>query len=125
MLTEQASTADDSSSKIVLVILGIVLGLLLLVGGAYAIRMSDPYVRQVLAISGDPVKGQAIFQLNCAGCHGDFGMGKVGPSLQRVSSHRTQIGLIRQITTGKTPPMPKFQASETEMANLLSYLNTL
>ena len=125
MLTEQASMADYSPQKIVLGVLGVVLGLLLLIGGAYAVRMADPYVRQVLATSGNPAKGQAIFQLNCAGCHGDFGAGKVGPSLERVSSRRTQIGMIRQITTGKTPPMPKFQASESEMADLLSYLNTL
>ncbi len=125
MLTEQATTADYSPQKILLGVLGVALGLLVLIGGVYAIRMADPYVRQVLALPGDPAKGQAIFQLNCAGCHGDFGTGKVGPSLERVSSRRTQIGMIRQITTGKTPPMPKFQASEREMADLLSYLNTL
>jgi hypothetical protein len=33
--------------------------------------------------------------------------------------------LIQQITSGQTPPMPKFQASPQEMADLLSYLKTL
>lgn len=106
-------------------ILGVVLGILLCVVAIYAIRMSDPYVRDVLHLNGSTANGQAIFQMNCAGCHGDFGVGKVGPSLEHVSSRKTKIGMIRQITTGKTPPMPKFQASPSEMADLLSYLNTL
>lgn len=125
MLTEQSTPVEYSPQKILLGVLSVALGVLFVIGGICAIRMSDPYVRQVLSTDGNVDNGQAIFQLNCAGCHGDFGVGKVGPSLERVSARRTQIGLIRQITTGKTPPMPKFQASKNEMADLLSYLNTL
>ncbi|MCM1982260.1 c-type cytochrome [Lyngbya confervoides] len=125
MITEPPQTLKTGRLRVILAVLGTVIGVLFLVGGVYAIRMSDPYVRDVLATPGDVNNGQAIFQLNCAGCHGDFGAGKVGPSLQGVATRRTQIGLIRQITTGKTPPMPKFQASSSEMADLLSYLNTL
>ncbi len=36
-----------------------------------------------------------------------------------------RIGLIHQVTSGATPPMPKFQASPQEMADLLSYLEKL
>jgi hypothetical protein len=42
-----------------------------------------------------------------------------------VSSRRSPLSLIDQVTSGNTPPMPKFQASPAEMADLLSYLKTL
>ena len=31
---------------------------------------ADPYSREVLTLVGDQVQGNAIFQINCAGCHG-------------------------------------------------------
>lgn len=125
MLTEPPLMVGNSRQKIILAVVGIVLAIIFACIAVYSIRMSDPYVRDVLELNGSVSNGQAIFQLNCAGCHGDFGVGKVGPSLEHVSSHKTKIGMIRQITTGQTPPMPKFQASPEEMADLLSYLNTL
>ncbi|MDJ0727468.1 MAG: cytochrome c [Prochloraceae cyanobacterium] len=94
--------------------------------GVYLSRVSDPYVQQVLAHSGDPSKGKAIFQINCAGCHqGVFTQGSVGPNLQNVAGHKSKVGLIYQVTSGKTPPMPKFQPNPQEMADLLSYLERL
>jgi mono/diheme cytochrome c family protein len=93
--------------------------------GLYQVRHADPYVQQVLALEGDVSRGHAIFELNCAGCHGVFADGKVGPSLRGVAERRSQVGLIHQITSGETPPMPEFQANPQEMADLLSYLNTL
>ena len=126
MFTEPPLEEMEPSRRISLpAIIGVLLGILLCVIAIYSIRMADPYVRDVLHLKGNVGNGQAIFQMNCAGCHGDFGVGKVGPSLEHVSSRKTKIGMIRQITTGKTPPMPKFQASPTEMADLLSYLDTL
>jgi mono/diheme cytochrome c family protein len=86
---------------------------------------SDPYTRDVLALRGDPIQGNAIFQMNCAGCHGTYANGLVGPSLRDVSSRKSKFGLIHQVTSGQTPPMPKFQPSSQEMADLLSYLGTL
>ncbi|MGF1603756.1 MAG: c-type cytochrome [Thermosynechococcaceae cyanobacterium] len=91
----------------------------------YSMRLSDPYVRDVLAREGQVLRGNAIFQLNCAGCHGVDANGRVGPSLRNVSGRRSQISLMHQITSGETPPMPKFQASPEEMADLLSFINTL
>ncbi|NER30629.1 MAG: cytochrome c, partial [Symploca sp. SIO1C4] len=38
---------------------------------------------------------------------------------------KSKISLIHQVTDGKTPPMPKFQPSPQEMADLLSYLEEL
>lgn len=93
--------------------------------GAYLLSPADPYIKGVLSLSGDPIQGNAIFQMNCAGCHGYQAEGNVGPSLQGVSNRKSGYGLIHQVISGDTPPMPKFQPSEKEMADLLSYLETL
>ncbi|QXE22158.1 cytochrome c class I [Richelia sinica FACHB-800] len=93
--------------------------------GVQMIQASDPYVKNVLTQPGDPIQGKAIFQINCAGCHGWEGNGLVGPSLQAVSKRKSRYGLIHQVISGETPPMPKFQPSPQEMADLLSYLENL
>jgi mono/diheme cytochrome c family protein len=83
------------------------------------------YVRTVLNLPGDVTQGQAIFQMNCAVCHGATGNGNVGPSLRSVANRKSREGLIQQVISGKTPPMPQFQPSEQTMADLLSYLGSL
>jgi mono/diheme cytochrome c family protein len=88
-------------------------------------HFADPYVQAVMAREGNVDRGHSIFQLNCAGCHGTTADGRVGPSLRGVSSRRAQWSLIKQITSGQTPPMPKFQVAPEVMADLLSYLKTL
>jgi mono/diheme cytochrome c family protein len=93
--------------------------------GIYFNRVSDPYILNVLAMNGDRDRGYAIFQINCAGCHGVQADGNVGPSLHDVAKHKSKIGLIEQVISGKTPPMPKFQPSSQEMADLLSYLEKI
>lgn len=111
--------------RILAVLVGLIIAIAILATAVYHIRLSDPYIRDVLALEGQVTRGNAIFQLNCAGCHGPEANGKVGPSLRNISGKRSQISLMHQITSGETPPMPKFQASPEEMADLLSYLNTL
>lgn len=92
---------------------------------AYLHSPTDPYIKSVLSLSGDPIQGNAIFQMNCAGCHGFEADGNVGPSLQSVSKRKSRYSLIHQVISGDTPPMPQFQPSEKEMADLLSYLEAL
>lgn len=107
----------------------LVVALLLAIGaslfGVHLIQMSDPYVRNVLSLTGDPAIGRKIFEINCSGCHGLQADGRVGPSLHHVSQRKSKINLIHQVTSGQTPPMPKFQPSTQEMADLLSYLEKL
>jgi mono/diheme cytochrome c family protein len=124
-ISESLSSSEPKVWKTLAVLLGIVVAIAITATATYQIRLSDPYVRDVLTLEGNTTHGKAIFQLNCAGCHGPEANGKVGPSLRNVSGKRSHISLIHQITSGKTPPMPKFQASPEEMADLLSYLKTL
>lgn len=86
---------------------------------------SDPYVKQVLTIQGDLAQGKAIFQTNCAVCHGLQIDSSVGPSLRNVSKRKSRVGLIKQVINGDTPPMPKFQPNPQVMSDLLVYLETL
>jgi mono/diheme cytochrome c family protein len=126
-IVEEQSTlvAEVNVQKLVLMALAFISAAIFVFAGVYYWQHSDPYVQAVEAIHGDVVRGNAIFQMNCAGCHGTLATGKVGPSLRKISSRRSPLSLIDQVTSGKTPPMPKFQASPSEMADLLSYLKTL
>ncbi len=92
--------------------------------GMYQFR-PDPYVQKVLSHQGSATQGTAIFQMNCAGCHGFDATGNVGPNLHAVSSRKSRQALIEQVISGQTPPMPQFQPSPQEMADLLSYLESL
>ena len=91
----------------------------------HSLQESNPYVTDVLAKTGDPTLGHAIFQINCSGCHGLDAGGRVGPSLREVSKRKSPHSLIEQVISGNTPPMPQFQPNPQEMADLLSYLSTL
>ena len=105
------------------VVIMLVLGFSIL--GIYWQKNSDPYVSAVLSLEGNAEKGLAIFEINCAGCHSLQADRNVGPRLENISKHKSQRSLIEQVTSGKTPPMPKFQPSQQEMADLLSYLSQL
>ncbi|WP_255005073.1 c-type cytochrome [Cyanobium sp. ATX 6F1] len=85
----------------------------------------DPYTVSTLELSGSAENGGRLFLINCAGCHGIAAQGVVGPNLHGVSQRRTDARLIRQVVSGSTPPMPKFQPEPQAMADLLAYLHSL
>ncbi|MEM9264198.1 MAG: cytochrome c [Cyanobacteria bacterium P01_F01_bin.13] len=97
----------------------------LIVWGIHRVQVSDPYVHDVLASTGNLERGQQLFWQNCATCHGLKGTGEVGPDLQHVSERKSQVALIKQVISGKTPPMPQFQPNTQDMADLLIFLETL
>ena len=110
-------------------LISIIMAVMLIIGlsilGIYWQNISNPYAHAVLSLKGNSQKGLAIFQINCAGCHSLQANKNVGPRLENVSKHKSQRDIITQVISGRTPPMPKFQPSEKEMADLLSYLNEL
>lgn len=107
------------------VIAAAVLLLVFFLGNAYLRASSSPYIQSVFSSQGDRARGQQIFRINCAGCHGFEAGGLVGPSLQGISRRRSSASLVHQVIDGQTPPMPKFQPTPQEMADLLSYIKTL
>ena len=108
-----------------LVGLAVVLTVMLAIAAVHQLQVSDPYVKTVLSLSGDQAQGHAIFQMNCAGCHIRRQHSQVGPSLKGISQHKSEVGIIKQVIGGKTPPMPQFQPTPQEMADLLSYLKRM
>lgn len=125
MVNHQLLEPKFKISNFILTITIITLLFILTVLSIYYLRHSDPYIESVLSNTGNAKRGEAIFQINCAGCHGSKGDGNIGPTLQYISRHKSDIGLINQVVGGKTPPMPKFQPSSQDMADLLSYLKKL
>ncbi len=109
----------------VITIVSLVLGLGIALWGVHALQASDPYVQGVLQLTGDVERGREIFQLNCATCHGLEAAGEVGPDLHNVPERKSRAALIHQVTSGQTPPMPQFQPNKKDMADLLSFLETL
>jgi mono/diheme cytochrome c family protein len=124
-LNNQVLTNEAIVQRIAIAIVAVLLAIGLTLWGIYRLQVSDPYVRAVLSLPGDPVQGHAIFQMNCAGCHGADADGRVGPSLKKVSDRKSRVRMIEQVISGQTPPMPQFQPSPQEMADLLSYLERL
>lgn len=123
-MNNQLTNTDTWLQGVALAILA-TLAILLAILGIHQLRPVDPYVESVLSLSGNSAQGQAIFQMNCASCHGLYADGMVGPSLHHVADRKSRIGLIEQVTSGKTPPMPQFQPSPQEMSDLLEYLEGL
>ena len=129
-MQNQAKDSQVTGSRQLLQRAWLAVGALLIVAGivfwaTHAMGFQDPYVRSVLQLSGDADRGQKIFQLNCATCHGLLAGGEVGPNLHNVSERKSRVALIRQVTSGQTPPMPQFQPNEKDMADLLMYLEIL
>ena len=124
MNNQIAKTNLEHNSKTKIFLIAIVITFVVF-GLWWFMPVKDPYVEQVLSYNGDINRGEAIFQVNCASCHGIKATGNVGPSLLQISKHKSQVQIIQQVVSGKTPPMPKFQPSEEDMADLLSYLEQL
>lgn len=111
--------------KLLLTLAAIAIAIASVITSVRLYQLSDPYIRDVLTLQGTVTQGEAIFQINCAGCHGVTANGNVGPSLQEVSRRKSKLAIIHQVTDGRTPPMPKFQPAPQEMADLLSYLESV
>ncbi|NJL51693.1 MAG: cytochrome c [Hydrococcus sp. SU_1_0] len=112
-------------NRLILIIMAVMLVIGFGILGTYWQRDTDPYAHQVLTLDGDIQNGMAIFQINCAGCHNLQTEINVGPRLENISKRKSARDIITQVTSGRTPPMPKFQPSGQEMADLLSYLSQL
>ena len=122
----QAGQRNGSlARRVVITMVSLVLGLGIALWGVHSLQASDPYVQGVLQLTGDVERGHEIFQLNCATCHGLEAAGEVGPDLHAVSERKSRVALIHQVTSGQTPPMPQFQPNKKDMADLLSFLETL
>ena len=86
---------------------------------------ADPYIVNSINLKGSIDQGEKIFKVNCVGCHGITAKGLLGPDLHEVSNRVSKKEIINQIRQGRTPPMPSFQMEPQQMADLLTYLESL
>ena len=88
-------------------------------------RENNQYIIETLELDGSAEKGDALFKMNCVGCHGITARGLVGPDLHSITQRLNDKEIIKQVTGGLTPPMPSFEIDPENMSNLLRYLHSL
>ncbi len=86
---------------------------------------NNKYIIETLELDGSAEKGDALFKMNCVGCHGITARGLVGPDLHSITQRLNDKEIIKQVTGGLTPPMPSFEIDPGNMSNLLKYLHSL
>ena len=104
-----------------------VLGVLLICFSIFLINHNEnnEYFIETLGHNGSAEEGDALFKINCVGCHGITARGLVGPDLHSITQRLNDKEIIKQVTGGLTPPMPSFEIDPVDMSNLLKYLHTL
>jgi len=86
---------------------------------------NNTYIIETLELNGSAREGDALFKMNCVGCHGITARGLVGPDLHSITKRLNDKEIIKQVTGGLTPPMPSFEIDPVNMSNLLKYLHSL
>ena len=86
---------------------------------------NNKYIIETLELNGSAEEGDALFKINCVGCHGITARGLVGPDLHSITKRLNDQEIIKQVTGGLTPPMPSFEIDPVNMSNLLKYLHSL
>ncbi len=86
---------------------------------------NNQYILKTLELDGSVKQGDALFKINCVGCHGITARGLVGPDLHSITKRLNDQEIIKQVTGGLTPPMPSFEIDPQNMSNLLKYLHSL
>ena len=86
---------------------------------------NNKYIIETLELDGSAEEGDALFKMNCVGCHGITARGLVGPDLHSITQRLNDKEIIKQVTGGLTPPMPSFEIDPRNMSNLLKYLHSL
>jgi len=86
---------------------------------------NNKYIIETLELNGSAEEGDALFKINCVGCHGITARGLVGPDLHSITERLNDKEIIKQVTEGLTPPMPSFEIDPVNMSNLLKYLHSL
>ena len=86
---------------------------------------NNKYIIETLKLNGSAEEGDALFKINCVGCHGITARGLVGPDLHSITQRLNDKEIIKQVTGGLTPPMPSFEIDPVNMSNLLKYLHSL
>ena len=127
MSTSSSSAAERDFKKDFFKMFFIVFVLLIAFFSIFFMNHSEnnKYIIKTLELNGSTEKGDALFKINCVGCHGITARGLVGPDLHSITQRLNDKEIIKQVTGGLTPPMPSFEIDPVNMSNLLKYLHSL
>ena len=127
MSTSSSTAAERGFKRDFLKIVFIVFVVLLICFSIFFVKHQENnnYIIKTLEINGSAEEGDALFKINCVGCHGITARGLVGPDLHSVTQRLNDKEIIKQVTGGLTPPMPSFEIDPVNMSNLLKYLHSL
>ena len=127
MSTSSSSAAERDFKRELLKILFIVFVVLLICFSIFFVNhhQKNKYIIKTLEVNGSAEVGDALFKINCVGCHGITARGLVGPDLHTITKRLNDKEIIKQVTGGLTPPMPSFEIDPVNMSNLLKYLHSL
>jgi len=125
--TSSSSAAERDFKREFLKILFIVFFVLLTCFSIFFVNQheNNKYIIETLELNGSAEEGDALFKVNCVGCHGITARGLVGPDLHSITKRLNDKEIIKQVTGGLTPPMPSFEIDAVNMSNLLKYLHSL
>ena len=127
MSTSSSSAAERDFKRASLKILFIVFFVFLICFSIFFVNHheNNKYIIKTLELNGSVEEGDALFKMNCVGCHGITARGLVGPDLHSITKRLNDKEIIKQVTGGLTPPMPSFEIDSVNMSNLLKYLHSL
>ena len=127
MTTSSSSAAERNHKREFLKRILIVFMFLLIFFAIFLLNHNEnnKYIIKTLELKGSVNEGDTLFKVNCVGCHGITARGLVGPDLHSITQRLNDKEIIKQVTGGLTPPMPKFEIDPQKMSNLLTYLHSL
>ena len=127
MSTSSSSAAERDFKREFLKVFFIVFVVLLICFSIFLVNHheNNKYIIKTLELNGSAEEGDALFKINCVGCHGITARGLVGPDLHSITKRLNDKEIIKQVTGGLTPPMPSFEIDSVNMSNLLEYLHSL
>ena len=127
MSTSSSSAVERDFKRELLKFFFIIFVVLLLCFSIFFLKNNEDnkYIIETLELKGSVDEGDALFKINCVGCHGISARGLVGPDLHSITQRLNDKEIIKQVTGGLTPPMPSFEINPLNMSNLLKYLHSL
>ena len=95
MSTSSSNAAKRDYKREFFKIVFIVFGVLLICCSIFFInhQENNKYIIETLEIDGSAEEGDALFKINCVGCHGITARGLVGPDLHSITQ-RLNLSLI-------------------------------
>ena len=89
MSTSSSTAAERDFKREVLNIVFVVFGVLLMCFSIFFVnhRENNKYIIETLELNGSAEEGDALFKINCVGCHGITARGLVGPDLHLSLIH--------------------------------------